>query len=962
MEDFLPKTSQSEIFKGMMRNPANAKLMKEALASPIGSTSRQKAKKLFSIMNKLHASRDGMGGPGMMYDQMAYGQYPAPENNPIEVNGEGSKGMVIFHKIPKPNINFTDTPQPMSLKPNIGRHDGSGGPGDSIFNMSNPYSQSSMSPNMSTAQGPAYRAPDGTMTYMNQPPAAPAAPTPPAQPAYDDTPPIVRMFQDPAKYWARVQQNMTPPTMSQSIKNSLRARQQDQAYQNDIGNSPIFNDISSIWKNLNPPTADAQGNPFHPDKNFDAQGNPLPGFDDNGNPLPGYNANGQLIQPQNQSSSGVDQGTGASSTTNSGAGSTSLGSNVINTASYPATPFTPFSGSINMSVLKGALASQESGGSYIKVNPDSGALGKYQIMPDHLAEIGLDKNNPSDVQRFLNDPKLQDTLYDQIINGLNTTYGGNLDKMLAAYYGGDNGAAVVGTPAGDVPQGKYPSINSYVIQLKAKMGLGSPTSLTDTAQSSVDQSTGPGMFAFNEMLNPKDPVTGGLTLTQQDTLNQKTLWDKYNIGGLQDQMMKLQAEGATLPRDVADYITGRDQYIKQTDQNIANLVTQATTSTALSDPANAQKFNAQLNYMYTLRGRQNQSYIGYLTDAVNQHQADLDNITNQYSTALNSYNAAVTSSNTTTAAQYTQYAQALADMYTAVDGAPAKLQQALLNQANILIAQGQAVSDPLKKAAQNGIITQGKQVETYWGWDGSKDVGTTPDLVKTINDLASLQPDIQPVNIIQTYANDIIKYSGLADVQLNSAGTNGANVVTSTTKKKIMENAITNFAHLYIASSPQATASGSPMGGDSTMQLLANNYLTQFSNSLAASVGGSLTKNAPNLMGAIKTLSPSGWFAAKTPPTESQFVSTFVKASGNASDSAIASAVYQAFKQYIAGTPAQGDQPAIPAGTPAGAVDALLYNTSSTTTKSVPFTPDQFAQNLGHIYATSLVQSALATQ
>jgi hypothetical protein len=132
-------------------------------------------------------------------------------------------------------------------------------------------------------------------------------------------------------------------------------------------------------------------------------------------------------------------------------------------------------GSGNMS-LEQAQVSQESGGNYLAVSP-AGALGKYQIMPSHLSDVTnpatgqpLDPNNPQDVQTFLNTPALQDQEYQQIMNNLNTQYGGNTDKILAAYYGGDAAAQIVGTPAADKPQaGGMPSINQYVANIEAKM-------------------------------------------------------------------------------------------------------------------------------------------------------------------------------------------------------------------------------------------------------------------------------------------------------------------------------------------------------------------------------------------------------------------------------------------------------------------------------------------------------------
>lgn len=122
--------------------------------------------------------------------------------------------------------------------------------------------------------------------------------------------------------------------------------------------------------------------------------------------------------------------------------------------------------------LKDAIVGQESQGSYTTVNKDSGALGKYQIMPVHLADIGLDPKNPADIQKFINSPVLQDNLYASIIADLQVQYNGNEQKVIAAYYGGGGAAAIVGTPAADKPQGdkgQYPSINAYVKQVQARM-------------------------------------------------------------------------------------------------------------------------------------------------------------------------------------------------------------------------------------------------------------------------------------------------------------------------------------------------------------------------------------------------------------------------------------------------------------------------------------------------------------
>jgi hypothetical protein len=228
--------------------------------------------------------------------------------------------------------------------------------------------------------------------------------------------------------------------------------------------------------------------------------------------------------------------------------------------------------------------------------------------------------------------------------------------------------------------------------------------LSAAAKTAVDQDLGAGMFAVGQLLDPNNPITHGKTMEELDAENQKNLWAKYNIGGLQDKAIQLSEEGAVLPRDVTAYITARDQYIVQTDKAIADFIDTSVNNTDMSNPANAAKANAQLNYLYTLRGRQNQSYIGYLNSAVEQHQAELNHVSNLYSTALNAYEIDLKNTNAMTEGMYKMYASALADMYTAVEGAPMKaLQLAAYNQ-QIIDAHAQSVADAAKKSSQYGYL------------------------------------------------------------------------------------------------------------------------------------------------------------------------------------------------------------------------------------------------------------------
>ncbi len=139
-------------------------------------------------------------------------------------------------------------------------------------------------------------------------------------------------------------------------------------------------------------------------------------------------------------------------------------------------------GEKGLNKLASSLVSQESGGNYSSIGQIPAglgyteadrALGKYQIVPKfHFSKIGL-ANTPTNRKLFLETPALQDQLFEKIIGGLAQQYNNDPAKIAAAYYGGSNGAKVVGTAAGNKPQyaggKKYPSINEYVNSVLSRL-------------------------------------------------------------------------------------------------------------------------------------------------------------------------------------------------------------------------------------------------------------------------------------------------------------------------------------------------------------------------------------------------------------------------------------------------------------------------------------------------------------
>lgn len=118
------------------------------------------------------------------------------------------------------------------------------------------------------------------------------------------------------------------------------------------------------------------------------------------------------------------------------------------------------------------IARRESGGSYSAVNRDSGAMGKYQIMPGNLGgrksgwdyeALGYDVSR----QQFMRDPKIQEAIAQYQLRKYYNAYGPW--GAAVAWYAGP-GALKYGTAALHRKQGRYSSIATYADSIMRRLG------------------------------------------------------------------------------------------------------------------------------------------------------------------------------------------------------------------------------------------------------------------------------------------------------------------------------------------------------------------------------------------------------------------------------------------------------------------------------------------------------------
>ena len=123
----------------------------------------------------------------------------------------------------------------------------------------------------------------------------------------------------------------------------------------------------------------------------------------------------------------------------------------------------------NFGSFVNAIAGKESGGSYQAINKDSGAMGKYQIMPSNIEGPGgwdmeiLGRNITP--QQFMSNPALQDKIALGKLRQYYNKYGAR--GAASAWYSGDPNKW-----QNTSSQGGYPSIAAYVADIIRRMGLG----------------------------------------------------------------------------------------------------------------------------------------------------------------------------------------------------------------------------------------------------------------------------------------------------------------------------------------------------------------------------------------------------------------------------------------------------------------------------------------------------------
>jgi len=117
-----------------------------------------------------------------------------------------------------------------------------------------------------------------------------------------------------------------------------------------------------------------------------------------------------------------------------------------------------------------------------------------------------------------------------------------------------------------------------------------------------------------------------------------------------------------------DYVKARDQYVSDINKMIDD-VNETVANTDTNNPVTDAMYKNYKNYLYTLKGRQNQRYADYVDSNIKNFQSDLENVKTQYTEAQGLYTSAMDNIED----RYDETKKVLIDMYKTLEDAPGKM-------------------------------------------------------------------------------------------------------------------------------------------------------------------------------------------------------------------------------------------------------------------------------------------------
>lgn len=341
---------------------------------------------------------------------------------------------------------------------------------------------------------------------------------------------------------------------------------------------------------------------------------------------------------------------------------------------------------------------------------------------------------------------------------------------------------------------------------------------------------------------------------QIDLLENK-LKEELMLTELLNKKTKLEEQSPTIKNNLVDYVKARDEYIKDIN-NMIDQVDSRMTNTDISNPSTAAMYKNYRDYLYTLKGRQNQRYADYVNKSIEEYNTDLTNTQNKYSNAVKMYEEAKKDIEN----KYNDTKKVLLDMYKTIEEAPGK-QLTRLNQ--------QMTYNKL--LLENADAASGRK-----NW--LPEVSAYKDLILDSN--GDVLGDINLAGKLQQLSGDQ-KYNPVGVISTFTSGAkNKLSKEVSSSDPNVLRNAVgyaTQIDQAYSLLNPETQKQLGPQIADMKQSLIGDIGGTINADGTGTGITGYILQNYKGVNNAVKQLSGKatgflGFGSKPVPSSRAQFI------------------------------------------------------------------------------------------
>ena len=168
---------------------------------------------------------------------------------------------------------------------------------------------------------------------------------------------------------------------------------------------------------------------------------------------------------------------------------------------------------------------------------------------------------------------------------------------------------------------------------------------------------------------PEEFIPAGISLTRSLKEERERLEKELNIDQQLSNLNQMLNAGVNIDNDLSSYIKGKDEYLgaidamidKARDYSFSNKID-------MSNPYVANRMQNYMNYLGTIRGRQNQRYVDFLKNATDDYNAKIERMQNTVDLSISRVEDKMTDIKLMAEEDYANIKDTIYGLYDSIEG------------------------------------------------------------------------------------------------------------------------------------------------------------------------------------------------------------------------------------------------------------------------------------------------------